>query len=92
MGYARAFLVLVVGAFGLAAYFGAVAPALEGLLSAVSGNQAVQSSGSPVSVGIISDIQFIVFILGPMIFLLATVLLPLVFAVRREVFAGRRGR
>jgi|APHM01.1.fsa_nt_gi hypothetical protein len=90
MSYARAFLVIVVGAFTLSAFFGAVAPGISGLFSAVSSNQAVQSSGSPVGVGIIEDIEFIVFILGPMLLILATILLPLVFAVRREVFMGRR--
>jgi hypothetical protein len=90
MAYGRAFVVMLVTLFVVAAFFAGAAPAIQGLLDAVSQNQAVQSSGSPVSTSIIGDIRTIVFIIGPMMLILSGVLLPLVFAVRREVFAGRR--
>lgn len=92
MAYGRAFVVMLVTMFVAAAFFGGVAPAIEPVFDAVSSNQAVQSGGSPVGAGIIGDIQTIVFILGPMLLILAGVLLPFVFAVRREVFAGRGRR
>jgi phosphotransferase system glucose/maltose/N-acetylglucosamine-specific IIC component len=90
MAYGRAFVVMLVTLFVVAAFFGGVAPAISGLFDSVAQNQAVQSSGSPVSTSIIGDIRTIVFIIGPMMLVLAGVLLPFVFAVRREVFAGRR--
>jgi phosphotransferase system glucose/maltose/N-acetylglucosamine-specific IIC component len=90
MAYGRAFVVMLVTLFVVGAFFAGAAPAVQGVLDAVAQNQAVQSSNSPVSVGIIGDIRTIVFIIGPMMLVLAGVLLPFVFAVRREVFAGRR--
>jgi hypothetical protein len=92
MAYGRAFVVMLVTMFVAAAFFGGVAPAIQPLFGSVESNSAVQSGGSPVGVGIISDIQTIVFIIGPMMLILAGVLLPFVFAVRREVFAGRGRR
>lgn len=92
MAYGRAFVVMLVTLFVVAAFFGGAAPAVQGVFNAVSSNQAVQSSGSPVGAGIITDLRTIVFVIGPMMAILAGVLLPFVFAVRREIFAGRGRR
>lgn len=90
MAYGRAFVVMIVTVFVVTAFFGGAAPAVSGLLDTVSDNEAVQSSDSPVSTSIIGDIRTIVFIIGPMLTILAGVLLPFVFALRREVFMGRQ--
>jgi hypothetical protein len=90
MAYGRAFVVMIVTVFVVAAFFGGAAPAVSGLFDSVEENEAVQSSDSPVSTSIIGDIRTIVFIIGPMLTILAGVLLPFVFALRREVFMGRQ--
>jgi hypothetical protein len=89
MGYGRALAVMVITTFVLGAYFGGVVPALAPLFSAIQGNSAVQSS-SVVGGGIIADIRFIAFVLGPLITLLAAVILAFVFAIRRELSTGVR--
>jgi hypothetical protein len=89
MGYGRALAVMVITAFVLGAYFGAVVPALAPLFDAIQGNAAVQSS-SVVGGGIIEDIRNIAFVLGPLITLFAAILLAFVFAVRRELSTGVR--
>lgn len=87
-GYGKALVVMIVAVFALAAFYGAVAPAIQPLLAFISGSAAT-GSGSPFSSGIISDISFILFVLGPMLFLFAAILLPIAIGIRREVFAGR---
>jgi len=91
-GYGRALAVMVVASFIVVAFFGGVAPGIQPLFDQIAANDAVTSSSTPVGSDIISDIQTIVFIIGPMMLILAGVLLPFVFAVRREVFAGRGRR
>jgi len=89
-GYGKALAVMVIATFAVAAFYAAVAPALGPLLETIASDPSVQSGDSPVGVGIINDISFILFILGPMILLLAAYLLPLAIGLRREVFFGRR--
>jgi hypothetical protein len=88
-GYGRALLVPIVAVFTLGAFYAGVAPALTGLFDTVGSFGPAQSSVLNAS-GILSDIRFIVFILGPMLFLLGALLFPIVFGVRREVFLGGR--
>jgi hypothetical protein len=88
-GYGKALVVMVVAVFALSAFYGAVAPALQPLFGFIDSSAAV-GSGSPLGVGIVNDIRFVLFILGPMLFLLAAILLPFIVGVRREVFVGRR--
>lgn len=87
-GYGKALVVMIGAVLTLGAFYAGVAPAVQPLLDFISGSAAT-GSGSPFGTGIISDIRFILFILGPMLLLLAAVLLPVVVGVRREVFAGR---
>jgi hypothetical protein len=87
-GYGKALVVMIIAVFSLSAFYAAVAPAVSPLFSFIQGTAAT-GSGSPFGTGIISDISFILFILGPMLFLLAAILLPIVVGIRREVFAGR---
>lgn len=87
-GYGKALVVMVVAVFSLGAFYAAIAPAVQPLLVFIQGSAAT-GSGSPFGAGIIADISFILFILGPMLVLLAAILLPIVVGVRREVFAGR---
>lgn len=87
-GYGKALVVMIVAVFSLAAFYAAIAPAIQPLLTFIQGSAAT-GSGSPFGTGIIADISFVLFILGPMLLLLAAILLPIVVGVRREVFAGR---
>lgn len=87
-GYGKALVVMIIAVFSLGAFYAAVAPAVQPLLAFIQ-NSAATGSGSPFGTGIIADISFILFILGPMLVLLAAILLPIVVGVRREVFAGR---
>jgi hypothetical protein len=87
MSYARALLVPIVAVLVLAAFFRGVAPGLQGLFAAV---EAVTPTGVLAVSGILSDVRFIVFVLGPMLFLLGALLFPVVFGIRREVFLGGR--
>jgi len=88
-GYGKALAVMVIATFTMAAFYGAVAPGLQPVFEFIRSSEAV-GSGSPFGVGLINDITFILFILAPMIVLLAAYLLPIVIGVRREVFFGRR--
>lgn len=83
-GYGRALVVMVVSSFLIIAFFGGVAPGIQPLFDQIAGSSSVQSSSTPVGTGIIDDIRTIVFILAPMMVVFAGVLLPLIFAVRRE--------
>jgi len=83
-GYGRALAVMVVASFIVVAFFGGVAPGIQPLFDQIAANDAVTSSSTPVGSDIISDIQTIVFVLGPMLVVFAGILLPLIFAVRRE--------
>lgn len=88
-GFGRALAVMVIGTFLTAAFFGGVAPAIQPLIDYI-GSSAAVGSGSPFSGSIIDRISFILFILGPMLLLLAAILFPIVAGLRREVFLGRR--
>jgi len=88
-GYGKALAVMVIATFTMAAFYGAVAPGIQPVFEFIRTTDAV-GSGSPFGVGVINDITFIVFILAPLIVLLAAYLLPIVIGVRREVFFGRR--
>jgi len=85
MSYARALAVMAAGSFLAIAFFGGIAPGIQPVFDAVATNPAVESTSSPVSPTIISDIRFIVFIVGPLLLIFASILFPIIFAVRREV-------
>lgn len=89
MAYSRALLVPIVGVVTLAAFYAGVAPALQPLFDFLGAFGAAQSDAIDRG-SILGQIRFIVFVLGPMIFLLATLLFPVVFALRRERFVGGR--
>jgi len=88
-GYGKALVVMVVVVFMLAAFYGAIAPALQPLFSFIDSSAAL-GSGSPFGPNILADYRFVLFILGPMLLLLAGILLPIVVALRREVSTARR--
>jgi len=88
-GYGKALAVMVIATFTMAAFYGAVAPGIQPVFEFIRTTDAV-GSGSPFGVGLINDITFILFVLAPLIVLLAAYLLPIVIGVRREVFFGRR--
>jgi hypothetical protein len=88
VSYGRALAVMVIATFAVGAFYGAAAPALQPLFGFIETSAAIQSAGSPFGIGILNDIRFVLFILGPMLVLLAAYLLPFVVGVRREVFFG----
>jgi len=79
----QALLIMLVVLFVLVVFFGAVAPALEPLFTAIETFGAVTSARSPVGASDVTMIESVLFQWAPLIFLAVGIGYPLLYAIRR---------